>query len=124
MKLTPSFQRVMISCVMATTLDGAFSVLSMGLTLNTQVFSDMIVGNITNTTIPTLELTNQSMYSGYTWANGYTYYTDVRYVSGLLQNTSIGINHNLTVMTEKSNAADGLVAVFRVAIHEYPENSA
>ncbi|KAJ3735896.1 hypothetical protein DFJ43DRAFT_763779 [Lentinula guzmanii] len=85
---------------------------------------DWIIGNITQTNIPTLNLTNSSTYSGTTSYGGYTYSTSVKYVSGLLQNTSVGINHNLTVMTSSSNATDGLVAVLEVKITEKPANSA
>jgi hypothetical protein len=84
---------------------------------------DYVVGNITNSSIPTAELTNSSRYSGYTWADGWTYYTDVQYVSGLMENSSYGINHNWSVSTSTNNAVDGLVAVLRVAIHERPEGS-
>ncbi|KAJ9127363.1 hypothetical protein QFC24_000770 [Naganishia onofrii] len=56
---------------------------------------DHFVGNLTNqsTVVPTLNLTNTSTYIGSTtWAN-YTYETSVKYLSGLLQNSSEGINH-------------------------------
>ncbi|KAJ3766713.1 hypothetical protein EV361DRAFT_865170 [Lentinula raphanica] len=84
---------------------------------------DWIIGNITQTNIPTLNLTNSSTYSGTTSYGGYTYSTSVKYVSGLLNNTSIGINHNITVQTSSSNATDGLVAVLEVKITEKPANS-
>lgn len=80
---------------------------------------DWFVGNITgNTTIPTANLTNSSTYSGSMSANGYTYQTDVQYVSGLLGNTSDGINHYQSFTT---NAADGLVAVLTVHITQAPQ---
>ncbi|KIK69902.1 hypothetical protein GYMLUDRAFT_67162 [Collybiopsis luxurians FD-317 M1] len=85
---------------------------------------DWIIGNITQTNIPTMNLTNSSTYSGTTSYGGYTYSTSVQYVSGLLQNTSVGINHNITVQTSNSNATDGLVAVLEVKITGKPENSA
>ncbi|KAJ4482442.1 hypothetical protein J3R30DRAFT_3669366 [Lentinula aciculospora] len=85
---------------------------------------DWIIGNITQTNILTFNLTNSSTYSGTTSYGGYTYSTSVKYVSGLLNNTSVGINHNLTVMTSTSNATDGLVAVLEVKITEKPANSA
>jgi len=85
---------------------------------------DWIIGNITGTTIPTLNLTNSSTYSGTTSYGGYTYSTSVQYISGLLNNTSDGINHNLTVMTSNSNATDGLVALLEVKITGKPANSA
>jgi hypothetical protein len=56
---------------------------------------DHMVGNLTaqENVIPTLNLTNTSTYSGSSsWAN-YTYETSVKYISGLLQNSSEGINH-------------------------------
>jgi len=85
---------------------------------------DWIIGNITGTTIPTLNLTNSSTYSGTTSYGGYTYSTSVKYISGLLNNTSDGVNHNLTVMTPDSNATDGLVALLEVKITGKPANSA
>jgi hypothetical protein len=77
---------------------------------------DWLIGNMTRTTVPTLNLTNSSTYSGTTTANNYTYQNTVQYVSGLLQNTSIGINHNLTVAVDGLNAIDGLVAIVEVKI--------
>ncbi|KAG8984618.1 hypothetical protein FRB94_008037 [Tulasnella sp. JGI-2019a] len=54
-------------------------------------------------------------FSGTTSANGYTYKTSVTYVSGLLANSSIGVNHGDTVTTPGGlPAQDGLVAVFMV----------
>lgn len=79
------------------------------------------MGNATGgQTIPTLNLTNSSTFSGSTSYNGYTYKTDVSYVSGLLENTSIGINHNLTVGGNGISACDGLVAVLTVRITAAP----
>jgi hypothetical protein len=49
---------------------------------------DYLVGNLTGTTVPSRNVTNQTTYSGSTTYNNYTYQTDVQYVSGLLQNTS------------------------------------
>ncbi|KAJ3871612.1 hypothetical protein F5879DRAFT_430342 [Lentinula edodes] len=77
---------------------------------------DWIVGNITGSTIPTASLTNSSSYSGNTSSNGFSFSTTVQYVSGLLPNTSVGINHNLTVATDGENAVDGFVAVLTVKI--------
>jgi hypothetical protein len=51
---------------------------------------------------------------------GYTYTTNVAYVAGLLQNTSIGINHNETVPLPGMNTIDGLVAVLEVHITGKP----
>ncbi|KAF8905162.1 hypothetical protein CPB85DRAFT_1315897 [Mucidula mucida] len=83
---------------------------------------DYMVGNITGSAIPTLNLTNSSTYSGSTSYEGYTYKTDVKYVSGLLDNTSIGINHNWSVYIDGvTNAVDGLVAVLDVSITERPD---
>lgn len=80
---------------------------------------DWLVGNATSSTeIPTQNLTNSSSYSGSTSYKGYTYQTDVQYVSGLLSNTSDGINH---YQGFSENAVDGLVAVMTVSITEAPE---
>ena len=86
---------------------------------------DWLVGNATNQTtlVPTLSLTNATTLSGSTSYGGYTYLTSVTYVSGLLQNTSVGLNHNLTVPVPGDNAADGLVAVLGVTITQKPTKS-
>ncbi|KAF8549916.1 hypothetical protein OG21DRAFT_532885 [Imleria badia] len=83
---------------------------------------DWMVGNATaqSSIIPTSKLTNASTYSGSTSFNGYTYHTSVNYVSGLLQNTSIGINHYQSVAVNGSNAIDGLVVVMTVKITSQP----
>jgi len=85
---------------------------------------DRIVGNVTQTDIPTSNLTNTSTFSGTTsWAN-YTYRCQVTYVPNLLQNTSYGINHNLTVSVNGVPAIDGLVAVIEVQITGTPKSFA
>lgn len=85
---------------------------------------DYIIGNLTNTTVPTLTLKPNDTWSGDTSAGGYTYHTDVTWVGGLLQNTSVGVNHASTVSTPETNATDGLVAVMVVKITNRPPNSA
>ncbi|KAF8443216.1 hypothetical protein L210DRAFT_3166027 [Boletus edulis BED1] len=79
---------------------------------------DWMIGNATtqSSIIPTSKLTNSSTYSGSTSFNGYTYHTTVNYVSGLLQNSSVGINHFQTVAVNDTSAIDGLVAVMTVKI--------
>lgn len=54
-----------------------------------------MIGNLTQqeNIIPTLNLTNTSTYTGSSSWNNYTYETSVKYISGLLQNSSEGINH-------------------------------
>nr|GAT53389.1 predicted protein [Mycena chlorophos] len=69
---------------------------------------DWLVGNITGGTVK--------------WA-GYVYSVDINYVSGLLANSSIGVNHNDTVPVDGKNAVDGLVAVLEVAITTIPKNA-
>lgn len=51
----------------------------------------------------------------------YTYQNDVAYVSGLLRNSSDGINHYITVEEDGYPAIDGLVAVLTIRITGYPE---
>jgi len=81
---------------------------------------DWFIGNATgNQTIPTSNLTNSSTYTGQASASGYTYQTNVLYVSGFLPNTSSGINHFLTV-GDGQNAVDGLVALMTVTITQKP----
>lgn len=86
---------------------------------------DWMIGNVTSQSslIPTSNDTNQTAYSGQTSFGGYTYETNVTYISGLLQNTSQGINHYLTVGVNGMNAIDGLVAVMQVNIVERPAAS-
>jgi len=86
---------------------------------------DWGVGNVTNQTsiIDTATVSNTSTFSGQTQAGGYVYSTSVQYVSGLLSNTSNGINHGSTVGVNGSNAIDGLVAVWQVKIVQKPPKS-
>ncbi|KAH0826186.1 hypothetical protein J3R83DRAFT_5618 [Lanmaoa asiatica] len=86
---------------------------------------DWLIGNATaqSSIIPTSTVTNASTYSGQTSFNGYTYKTTVNYVSGLLQNTSDGINHYQTVAVNGANAVDGLVAVMTVNITSQPSTT-
>ncbi|TCD70162.1 hypothetical protein EIP91_004632 [Steccherinum ochraceum] len=84
---------------------------------------DWMIGNATNQEIPTLTLTNTSTFTGQTSWNNYTYQTDVSYTSGLLSNTSEGINHYLSVGVNGSTAIDGLVAVMTVKIVGRPATS-
>ncbi|KAF9240218.1 hypothetical protein BU15DRAFT_61551 [Melanogaster broomeanus] len=97
-----------------------------GLVSHYNLGRDWLIGNATtqSTIIPTANLTNTSTYSGQTSFNGYTYQTSVNYVSGLLQNTSTGINHFQTVGVDGSNAIDGLVAVMTVKIVTQPTTTA
>jgi hypothetical protein len=87
--------------------------------------SDWLVGNATaqSSLIPTGNLTNGTTYSGQTTFSGYVYQTDVQYVTGYLPDTSIGINHNLTVGSSTVNASDGLVALMKVQILTNPSGS-
>lgn len=82
---------------------------------------DQVVGNLTGTTIEPRTVTNQSTFSGSTSFANYTYQTDVTYVSGLLSNSSDGVNHYLTVESDGYPAIDGLVAVMTVKITGRPE---
>jgi len=86
---------------------------------------DWMIGNATaqSSIIPTTSLTNTSTYSGQTSYGGYTYHTSVSYVSGLLQNTSVGINHYQSVAENGSNAIDGLVAVMTTKITSQPSSA-
>ncbi|KAJ7105048.1 hypothetical protein C8R43DRAFT_226270 [Mycena crocata] len=81
---------------------------------------DWLVGNITKSVIPTAELTNASTFSGVTTFGGYTYTTAISYVSGLLPNSSDGVNHGNTVGINGRPALDGLVAILDVQITGKP----
>jgi len=84
---------------------------------------DWLIGNITQSPIPTLNLTDSSTFSGTTSANNYTYQSTIQYVSGILPNTSYSINHNWSVPIDGVNAVDGLVAVIEVKIAEVPQGA-
>jgi len=87
---------------------------------------DWLIGNATSqkSVIDTPKLTEGSTFEGNTSFGGYTYHTNATYVTGILQNTSIGINHNTTVPINGRNAIDGLVAVVTVKIVGKPSSSA
>ncbi|KAF5317563.1 hypothetical protein D9619_013127 [Psilocybe cf. subviscida] len=84
---------------------------------------DWLIGNITQSAIPTLNLTNGTTYSAKTSFASYTYETQIQYLSGLLANTNDGINHNITVGGQNFNSSDGLVAVLQVSIVDAPKSS-
>jgi len=84
---------------------------------------DWLIGNITGSAVPTNTLTNATVYSGSTSYGNYTYQTGIQYVSGLMSNTSVGINHYLSVGVNGTNAVDGLVAVPDVKITTRPAGS-
>ncbi|KAI0031914.1 hypothetical protein K488DRAFT_22697, partial [Vararia minispora EC-137] len=83
---------------------------------------DWLIGNATSQSslIPTLSLANGISYSGQTSFSGYIYQTNAQYVSGLLQNSSNGINHASDVAANGVSAVDGLVAVLNVRILQRP----
>jgi hypothetical protein len=82
--------------------------------------SDWLIGNITKSVIPTATLTNTSTFTGTTSFGGYTYSSSISYVSGLLANSSVGVNHADTVGVNGANPVDGLVAVVEVKITGRP----
>ncbi|TFK34742.1 hypothetical protein BDQ12DRAFT_336518 [Crucibulum laeve] len=84
---------------------------------------DWLIGNITRSSVPTLNVTDSTTYSSSTSFGGYTYQTDIKYVSGLLPDTNDGINHNITVGVGGINSTDGLVAVLDVKITEGPPSA-
>lgn len=91
---------------------------------------DWLVGNATNnafanpnplatqasTTASGPAIIPSAAYTGSTTANGWTYQTTATYVAGLLEATSLGINHNATVEEDGRPAVDGLVALLTVSI--------
>jgi len=81
---------------------------------------DWVVGNATGQVIPTGSVQNGSTFIGSTVYGGYTYQTTAIYITGLLQNTSDGINHFQSVPLPGQNAIDGLVAVLYVNITDAP----
>lgn len=63
-----------------------------------------------------VEAVRSNSFVGQTAYNGYTYETTAVYVSGLLGNTSVGVNHYLSVAQGGRPAMDGLVAILTVKI--------
>jgi len=65
-------------------------------------------------------MTDGTTFSGQTsWAN-YTYHSDIKYVAGILPNTSDAVNHNYSVPVPGINASDGWLAVLTVKIVAEP----
>ncbi|KAG9096262.1 hypothetical protein FRC06_008861 [Ceratobasidium sp. 370] len=62
-------------------------------------------------------------YTGQTHYGDYVYETTATYVSGLLSNSSEGVNHPITVEQNGRPAQDGLVAVLEVRIVSRPDGS-
>jgi hypothetical protein len=91
----------------------------------TSIRRDYLVGNATaqSSVIPTLNLTNTSTYSGQTTINDYVYQTSVVYASGLLANSSDGINHAGEIHVDGLPAVDGLVALMTVRILQRPAST-
>ena len=58
--------------------------------------------------------------TGQTSYGNYTYQTTITYASGLLQNSSNGVNHYLSVEENGLPAIDGLVAILHVSIVKMP----
>ncbi|KAI9058229.1 hypothetical protein FKP32DRAFT_1581667 [Trametes sanguinea] len=87
--------------------------------------SDWLVGNATaqQSLIPTANITNGTTYSGQTSFGGYTYKTDVIYLSGILSNSSQGVNHNVTVGNTNTLPVDGYVAVMTISIVSEPQRT-
>ncbi|KAG9118802.1 hypothetical protein FRC07_006506, partial [Ceratobasidium sp. 392] len=78
--------------------------------------------SFTTTTTAAPTQTNPT-YVGQTRNGGYVYETTATYVSGLLSNSSDGVNHPITVEQNGRPAQDGLVAVLEVKIVSRPEGS-
>ncbi|KAI8994176.1 hypothetical protein BD414DRAFT_481637 [Trametes punicea] len=86
---------------------------------------DWLVGNATAQTslIPTANITNGTTYSGQTSFGGYTYKTDALYLSGILSNSSQGVNHASSVGNNETLPVDGYVAVLTVSIVSKPQQA-
>ncbi|KAH9931659.1 uncharacterized protein BXZ73DRAFT_47154 [Epithele typhae] len=83
---------------------------------------DWLVGNATaqSSILPTLNITNGTTVSGSVSFSNYTYKTDVLYLSGILSNSTDGLNHAGSVGGNGVQAVDGLVAVLTVTITSVP----
>ncbi|KAI0755098.1 hypothetical protein C8Q80DRAFT_1299810 [Daedaleopsis nitida] len=86
---------------------------------------DWLVGNATAQTdlIPTANLTNGTTYSGDTSSGGFTYHTEALYMSGVLSNSTDGLNHADSVGGNGVSAVDGLVAVLTVTVTAKPQGA-
>ncbi|CDO69054.1 hypothetical protein BN946_scf184992.g3 [Trametes cinnabarina] len=86
---------------------------------------DWLIGNATAQTslIPTGNITNGTTYSGQTSFGGWTYKTDVIYLSGILSNSSQGVNHNVSVGNTNTLPVDGYVAVMTISIVSQPQQA-
>lgn len=86
---------------------------------------DWLVGNITNNFVNTSAVSNTTSFSGDTSFGGFNYTTDIKYVSGILNKTSDGINHFLSVGGGPNNitAIDGFIAILTVKITGQPPKS-
>lgn len=81
----------------------------------------MIAGVATNTNLYDNGVTNNTISKGTTDFNGWYYMNTVSYISGLLLNSSKGINQFDTVVeNENDTAIDGLVALFDVQVLDRP----
>lgn len=81
---------------------------------------DYLVGNLTAQQIDSRNVTNATVFHGNVTYGNYTYATEARYVSGLLNASSDGVNHYITVEEDNHPAIDGLVAVLTVKITARP----
>ncbi|KAG9074847.1 hypothetical protein FS749_013536 [Ceratobasidium sp. UAMH 11750] len=77
----------------------------------------------TATTSGAVPTATNPTYVGQTHSGGYVYETTATYVSGLLSNSSEGVNHPITVEQNGRPAQDGLVAILEVKIVSRPEGS-
>lgn len=82
-----------------------------------------MLGNITQSLMLSGNLTDGLKFVANTSFGGYTYQTNIRFVAGLIPDTNIGINHNMTVPVDGINAVDGLVAVLTAHIVDQPRNA-
>lgn len=81
---------------------------------------DWLVGNITGSPVEGWNLTDGTTFDGETSSGNWTYHTTIKYVTGILPNTSDAINHNLTVIVPGINASDGMFAVLDVQVVAEP----
>ncbi|KAI0770166.1 hypothetical protein C8Q74DRAFT_877111 [Fomes fomentarius] len=93
-----------------------------GYNLGRACYSDWLVGNATAQSegFPIANLTNGTTYSGQKSFGGYTYQTDALYLTGVLSNSTQGVNHADSVGGNGVQAVDGLVAVLTVKIVSSP----
>ncbi|KAG8781981.1 hypothetical protein FRC12_021312, partial [Ceratobasidium sp. 428] len=104
-------------------LSDSFSTDSASATVTVPIAIPTASLSFTTTTSSAVPTATNPTFTGQSRFGGYVYETTATYVSGLLSNSSEGVNHPITVEQNGRPAQDGLVAVLEVKIVSRPEGS-